>query len=64
MSLRPLLRLLPYLRAYWLPFWAGIASLMAARIFEGFIPFFLKQGIDSLAVGKNQLLLPVSVIFG
>ena len=49
----PLRRLLPYHERYKLPFWGGIAGLLFARLFEAFIPLFLKEGIDAVAAGLD-----------
>jgi len=62
--MRSLVHLLPYYRRHRLPFWGGIAGLLFARIFEAAIPFFLKQGIDSLAAGEGALLVPTLGIVG
>jgi ATP-binding cassette subfamily B protein len=42
-------RLAPYLRQHAWAFWGGMIGLLAARLFEAAIPYFLKQGIDALA---------------
>ena len=42
-------RLAPYLRQHAWAFWGGMLGLLAARLFEAAIPYFLKQGIDALA---------------
>lgn len=57
-------RLLPYLTRHRVPFWAGIAGLLAARIFEALIPFFLKIGLDRVAAGDDGLAQPVLAILG
>lgn len=46
-----LLRLLPYYRRHRVPFWAGNALLLLARVFEALIPQLLKLGIDGVARG-------------
>ena len=44
-----LLRIMPYIRRHAWAFWGGMAGLLAARIFEALIPYYLKIGIDTLA---------------
>jgi len=44
----PLRRLLPYHERYKVPFWGGIAGLLAARVFEAAIPLYLRDAIDLL----------------
>jgi ATP-binding cassette subfamily B protein len=56
--MQSLLRLLPYLSRYRLPFWLGNGGLLLARVFEALIPLLLRQGIDSIAAGRPELLLP------
>ena len=47
-------RLAPYLRQHAWAFWGGMLGLLAARLFEAAIPYFLKQGIDALADASQQ----------
>ncbi len=56
--MKSLLRLLPYLSRYGLPFWLANGGLLLARVFEALIPLFLLQGIDSIAAGRSDLLIP------
>jgi len=42
----------------------GIAAFLLARIFEALIPMFLKQGIDTMAAGSADVLIPVLGIIG
>ena len=44
-----LLRILPYIQRHAWAFWGGMVGLLAARIFEALIPYYLKIGIDTLA---------------
>ena len=50
--MHPLRRLLPYYRRYWLPFSAGNALLVGARLFDAAIPQLLGAGIDRIAAGR------------
>ena len=52
----PLRRLLPYHERYKVPFWGGIAGLLVARLFEAFIPLFLKEGIDAISASIGGTL--------
>ena len=47
-------RLAPYLRQHAWAFWGGMLGLLAARLFEAAIPYFLKQGIDALADASHN----------
>lgn len=62
--MKSVLRLLPYLSRYKLPFWLGNGGLLLARLFEALIPLFLKQGIDSIAEGRPSLAAPSLAILG
>lgn len=55
--LKPLLRLLPYVRKHALQFWLGMAGLLGARIFEAFIPLLVKRGVDGIAAGETSIEL-------
>ena len=44
-----LLRIMPYIQRHAWAFWGGMVGLLAARIFEALIPYYLKIGIDTLA---------------
>jgi len=55
-------RLLPYLSRYKVPFWGGMFGLVVARVFEAFIPLYLKDAIDSIAAGRPRLAMPALVI--
>ena len=44
-----LLRIMPYIQRHAWAFWGGMLGLLAARIFEALIPYYLKIGIDTLA---------------
>lgn len=55
--IEPLLRLIPFVRQYAYRFFFGMFGLLVARIFEALIPLFLKQGIDSISVGRDEYSL-------
>ena len=40
---------MPYIQRHAWAFWGGMVGLLAARIFEALIPYYLKIGIDTLA---------------
>ena len=42
-------RLAPLVQTHALAFWGGMLGLLAARLFEAYIPYLLKEGIDYLA---------------
>jgi ATP-binding cassette subfamily B protein len=42
----------------------GILAFLVARVFEALIPLFLKEGIDRIATGNTEVLLPVLGIVG
>ena len=48
-----LFRVMPYIQRHALAFWSGMAGLLVARIFEALIPFYLKEGIDTLTAAGN-----------
>ncbi|MDA1075161.1 MAG: ABC transporter ATP-binding protein [Proteobacteria bacterium] len=50
-----LLRLSIYLKRYAWSFWLAVAGMLISRIFEGFIPLFVKNGIDNIAAGQTAL---------
>ena len=54
-----LLRLKPYVRPYRLRLFSGIASFGVARVLEALVPFFLAAGIDQVAGGDSDVLMPV-----
>lgn len=51
--IKSLLRLLPYIQKHALRFWAGMAGLLFARVFEALIPLFVKRGVDEIAAGHE-----------
>ena len=51
----PLLRLLPYHQRYGGAFWGGAAVLLLARVCEALIPLFLRDSIDAIAAGRQQM---------
>jgi len=57
-------RLLPYLHRYKYPFWGGLIGLVVARVFEAFLPIFLKRAIDSIIEGQPYLAIPALGIIG
>ena len=52
--------ILPYKRGLTL----GILAFGLARLFEGLVPLFVASGINTIAAGKSDLLLPVLGIIG
>lgn len=63
-AFRSLAKLAPVVAPYRHLLLIGIASFLAARLFEALVPLFLKQGIDTIAAGNAELLLPVLGIVG
>jgi len=55
MHMRSLLRLTVYIRRYAWTFGLSIAGILLARIVEGMIPIFVKQGIDAISSGRADL---------
>lgn len=55
--MRSLLRLTVYIQRYAWPFGLSIAGIVIARVVEGMIPLFVKQGIDAIADGRTSLEL-------
>lgn len=53
--MKVLLRLYPYIQRSAWAFWAGMAGMLVARLFENMIPMFVKIGIDSISLGQVQL---------
>jgi ATP-binding cassette subfamily B protein len=47
-------RLAPLVHNHALAFWGGMLGLLAARLFEAYIPYLLKEGIDYLATAKDS----------
>ena len=62
--LKSLFRLKPFIRPYRWRLSAGIIAFGIARLFEGLIPILLAIGIDRIAAGNLDLVLPVTGIFG
>lgn len=60
--IRSLLRLKGFVGRYRARLLAGIAAFGIARLLEALVPLFLAQGIDRIAAGRTDLLLPVSGI--
>src|SRR4051812_24603370 len=56
---RSLFRLRIFLGRYRGMLAAGVFAFLIARIFEAAIPMFLKKGIDTIASGSADVLLPV-----
>ena len=56
---RSLFRLKSFLTPYRALLGAGIFAFLIARIFEAAIPLFLKKGIDTIAAGSGEVLIPV-----
>ena len=47
-------RLAPLVHNHALAFWGGMLGLLAARLFEAYIPYLLKEGIDYLATATDS----------
>jgi ATP-binding cassette, subfamily B, multidrug efflux pump len=62
--IRSLLRLKGYLLRYRTRLTLGIVAFGIARLFEALIPLFLAVGIDRIAAGDTDLVLPIAGIFG
>ena len=60
---RSLLRLRQFVGRYKLRLSAGIFAFGIARLLEASIPLALAEGIDRIADGRTDLLLPVVLIF-
>ncbi len=56
---RSLFRLKSFLVPHRVMLGAGIFAFLVARIFEAAIPLFLKRGIDTIAAGSANVLIPV-----
>jgi ATP-binding cassette subfamily B protein len=56
---RSLFRLKSFLTPYRGLLGAGVFAFLIARIFEAAIPLFLKTGIDTIAAGSGEVLIPV-----
>ena len=61
---RDLLRLVPFVRKYKGRLLGGISLFFIARIFEAAVPLCLMVGINNLAKGEPNLLLPILGIVG
>ncbi|MCB1683710.1 MAG: ABC transporter ATP-binding protein [Pseudomonadales bacterium] len=61
---RSLLRLKKFVGRYRLRLGAGILAFGLSRLLEATVPLSLALGIDRLAAGNSDLLLPVAAIFG
>lgn len=57
--IRSLLRLRVFLAKYRRLFAFGILAFLVARVFEGLVPMFLRDGIDRLAAGRMDVTWPV-----
>jgi len=62
--LKSLLRLKPFVLPYRWRLVLGVVAFGVARFFEATIPLSLAMGIDRLAAGNPDVLLPVLGIFG
>jgi ATP-binding cassette subfamily B protein len=62
--LKSLFRLKPFIQPYRWRLSAGIIAFGIARLFEGFVPILLAIGIDRIAAGNLDLMLPLTGIFG
>ena len=61
--LKSLLRLRPFIEPYRVRMGFGFAAFGTARAFEIAVPFLLAIGIDRIAAGSTDLLLPVAGVF-
>ena len=59
---RSLLRLKTFILRYRGRLGLGIAAFGLARVFEGLVPLFLATGIDRIAAGNSDLLMPIGGI--
>ncbi len=57
--MRALLKLRRFIAPYQWLLLLGIGAFLVARIFEALVPLFLKLGIDTIAAGGSNVLLPV-----
>ena len=57
--IRSLLRLKAFILRYRGRLGLGIAAFGVARVFEGLVPLFLATGIDRIAAGNTDLMLPI-----
>ena len=62
--LKSLLRLKAFVIPYRIRLSGGIIAFGIARLFEAMVPLMLAMGIDRIAAGDTDLLLPVAGIFG
>lgn len=62
--LKSLLRLNAFIIPYRIRLAGGIIAFGIARLFEAIVPLMLAMGIDRIAAGDTDLLLPVAGIFG
>ena len=62
--IKSLLRLKPFVQKYHGRLLMGITAFLLARIAEALGPLFLKEGIDRVAAGNSEILLPVLGIVG
>ncbi len=53
--MKVLLRLLPYINQHAWAFWGGMLGLLVARLFEAMIPWYVKDGIDSIVSQKTEI---------
>ncbi len=61
--LKSLFRLRRFISPYRIRLSAGIIAFGIARLFEAMVPLMLALGIDRIAAGETDLLLPVAGIF-
>jgi ABC-type multidrug transport system fused ATPase/permease subunit len=55
----PLWRLLPLIRQHGWAFWGGMFFICLGRVFEAFMPLFVRQGVNRMAGHDWHLLGPV-----
>jgi ATP-binding cassette subfamily B protein len=61
--IRSLSRLVPFVKRYRVRLGLGIGAFGLARVLEALVPLFLGLGIDRIAAGRTDLMLPVLGIF-
>jgi ATP-binding cassette subfamily B protein len=59
---RPLWRLLPLVAKHGWAFWGGMFFICLGRVFEAFMPLFVRQGVNRMAGHDWHLAVPVLAI--
>jgi ATP-binding cassette subfamily B protein len=58
----PLRRLIPLVQEHKLMFWGGMVLICLGRVFEAWMPLFVRMGIDRMTAGNTDLLPPIGGI--